>query len=415
MAFFPDSVFLEALKDFHCVIRSDKEIVIMSPKTLHTIRFEVVTIKFPESTGLKVKNLRYLVHKGAQVTSLAQKKKTVLLSTRPKGILKKSAEAEKNSAKKAEEAISAVSFFCGCGGLDLGFVGGFGYKGTEFKRNPFNILSAYDFDAKCIETYKKNISPHAEVKDLSDYNPLSVPAADILIGGFPCQDFATCGPRHGLNSDRGRLYTALMKYMDAHKPMLVVGENVPGLANIDNGKALQTIISDLESCGYRFNVWNLYAPDYGIPQSRTRLFIVGVRNDLPGFPEKPTPTHPEMHRSIKWAIEDLESVDDESIPNQSQHFKASKAKKGNGQGDEVSKADQPSYTIRANAKSRVQFHYALQRRLTIRECARLQTFPDNFLFPHSATSNMMQIGNAVPPMLAHTVAVSIAKYLKKIK
>jgi len=343
------------------------------------------------------------------------KKKTILPSTRPKGILKKSAEAEKNSAKKAEEAISAVSFFCGCGGLDLGFVGGFGYKGTEFKRNPFNILSAYDFDAKCIETYKKNISPHAEVKDLSDYNPLSVPAADILIGGFPCQDFATCGPRHGLNSDRGRLYTALMKYMDAHKPMLVVGENVPGLANIDNGKALQTIISDFESCGYRFNVWNLYAPDYGIPQSRTRLFIVGVRNDLPGFPEKPTPTHPEAHRSIRWAIEDLESVDDESIPNQSQHFKASKAKKGNGQGDEVSKPDQPSYTIRANAKSRVQFHYALQRRLTIRECARLQTFPDNFLFPHSATSNVMQIGNAVPPMLAHTVAVSIAKYLKKIK
>ncbi len=242
-----------------------------------------------------------------------------------------------------------------------------------------------------------------------------MPAADILIGGFPCQDFATCGPRHGLNSDRGRLYTALMKYMYAHKPMLVVGENVPGLANIDNGKALQTIISDFESCGYRFNVWNLYAPDYGIPQSRTRLFIVGVRNDLPSFPEKPTPTHPEAHRSIKWAIEDLEFVDDESIPNQSQHFKASKAKKGNGQGDEVSKPDQPSYTIRANAKSRVQFHYALQRRLTIRECARLQTFPDNFVFPHSATSNVMQIGNAVPPILAHTVAVSIAKYLKKIK
>ena len=91
------------------------------------------------------------------MTSLAQKKKTVLPSTRPKGILEKSAEAEKNSVEKAEEAISAVSFFCGCGGLDLGFVGGFGYKGTEFKLNPFNILSAYDFDPKCIETYKKNI------------------------------------------------------------------------------------------------------------------------------------------------------------------------------------------------------------------------------------------------------------------
>jgi DNA (cytosine-5)-methyltransferase 1 len=103
------------------------------------------------------------------------------------------------------------------------------------------------------------------------------------------------------------------------------------------------------------------------------------------------------------------------VPNQSQYFKASKAKKGNGQGDEKSKTGTPSYTIRANAKSRVQFHYYLDRRLTIRECARLQTFPDNFILPHSATTNIMQIGNAVPPMLAHKVALSISNFLQGIK
>ena len=107
----------------------------------------------------------------------------------------------------------------------------------------------------------------------------------------------------------------------------------------------------------------------------------------------------------------MEKIADETIPNQSQYFKASKAKKGNGQGDEVSLPDQPSYTIRANAKSRVQFHYALSRRLTVRECARLQTFPDSFFFPHSATTNVMQIGNAVPPMLGHRVASNIADWL----
>ncbi len=346
------------------------------------------------------------------MSGVSTMKKTGSAAPKTTQVVKKASLPSKNSASKA---VSAVSFFCGCGGLDLGFVGGFEYKGKKFDKNPFNILAAYDFDAKCIETYKKNISSHGEVKDLSNYDPLAVPAADILIGGFPCQDFATCGPRHGLNSDRGRLYTSLMKYMDAHRPMLVVGENVPGLANIDNGKALKKILSDLESRGYTFKVWTLYGPDYGIPQSRTRLFIVGVRNDLPGFPECPVPTHADSHRTIRWAIEDLEGVADESIPNQSQHFKASKAKKGNGQGDETSKPDQPSYTIRANAKSRVQFHYSLERRLTIRECARLQTFPDTFHFPHSATSNIMQIGNAVPPMLAHAVAGSISKYLIKIK
>jgi len=318
------------------------------------------------------------------------------------------------SAPICEKKYTAVSFFSGCGGLDLGFLGGFDYKDEFFPSMPFDITAAYDSDPKCIDTYKHNISEHIELKDLSSYDPFTIPAADILIGGFPCQDFATCGPRKGLNSERGKLYTALMRYMEAHSPSIVIGENVPGLANIEGGEALKKIVEDFESCGYRFNVWNLYAPDYGVPQNRTRLFIVGVRNDLPGFPVCPKPEFVGNHRTIKWAIEDLMEIDCESISNQSQYFKASKAKKGNGQGDEISKPNSPSYTVRANAKSRVQFHYSLERRLTIRECARLQTFPDGFHFPHSATSNIMQIGNAVPPMLAHKVAHEISKYLNKI-
>jgi DNA (cytosine-5)-methyltransferase 1 len=143
---------------------------------------------------------------------------------------------------------------------------------------------------------------------------------------------------------------------------------------------------------------------------------VAVRDDLQGFPVMPKGTYTEDHyRSTRWAIEDLEGISDDSIPNQSQYFRASRAKKGNGQGDETTSADSPSYTIRANAKSRVQFHYSLDRRLTVRECARLQTFPDTFEFPHSATSNIMQIGNAVPPILGNKVARAIAKYLEEVK
>lgn len=105
------------------------------------------------------------------------------------------------------------------------------------------------------------------------------------------------------------------------------------------------------------------------------------------------------------------NVVDESIPNQSEYFLASKAKKGNGQGDEANKIGVPAYTIRANAKSRVHFHYSLDRRLTVRECARIQTFPDTFTFKHSKTTNIMQIGNAVPPMLAHEVGKAIASFV----
>ena len=159
----------------------------------------------------------------------------------------------------------------------------------------------------------------------------------------------------------------------------------------------------------------MYAPNYGIPQSRTRLIIIGVRDDLKGFPIAPPQTfHEKTYHTTRWAIEDLESIVDDTVPNQSQYFKASKANRGNGQGDEVSPADAPSYTIRANAKSRVQFHYRLPRRLTVRECARIQTFPDTFVFPHSATTNIMEIGNAVPPVLGNLVATSIQSFLEGI-
>ncbi len=311
---------------------------------------------------------------------------------------------------------SVVSFFSGCGGLDLGFIGGFSYKYIEVPALPFDIIASYDSDDKCIKTYRVNISDHAEVKDLSDYDPQEIPPAHVLIGGFPCQDFSTCGPRNGLKSNRGRLYQALIEYMGVHNPPIVVGENVPGLENMQKGAVLEIIKDDLRSPGYKVDVWKLFAPDYGIPQRRTRLFIIAVRDDLAGFPAAPPPIHNvHIYRTAKWAIEDLEKVVDESVPNQSQYFKASKAKNGNGQGDETTPADAPSYTVRANAKSRVQFHYSLGRRLTIRECARLQSFPDNFVFPHSATTNIMQIGNAVPPLLGNFVAKSIADYLENLR
>ncbi len=308
---------------------------------------------------------------------------------------------------------SMVSFFAGCGGLDQGFRGGFDYNGLVFEKHPFDFLAAYDSDPKCIDTYKINISSDAEVLDLSSYDPANVPAADVLIGGFPCQDFATCGPRKGLRSDRGKLYLALVRYARHHQPKMIIGENVPGLANMAGGEALKKQLLKILKQKVIASKFGQYLDlIMASHKNRTRLFIVCVRNDLEGFPERPEPTHLGAHRTIKWAIQDLKKIKDESIGNQSQYFRASKAKKGNGQGDEVSRADFPAYTVRANAKSRVQFHYLLKRRLTIRECARLQTFPDSFYFPHSATTNLMQIGNAVPPMLGHIVATSISKWLK---
>lgn len=322
------------------------------------------------------------------------------------------------AANKEKTPYSVVSYFCGCGGLDLGFRGGFKYHDEDYPALPFNILEAYDIEPRCIETYNDYFGAgHAFVKDLSTVEPEEVSKADILIGGFPCQEFSSCGPLGGLESERGRLYQTLITYMNTHSPKIVVGENVINLERMEKGEVLKTIKKDLAAAGYSVRVWKMFAPDYGVPQRRTRLILMCVREDLfekYGFPEEPKATYKGRHRSIEWAIDDLVDVTDNSIPNQGDYFGASKAKKGNGQGDESNKKDKPAYTIRANPKSRVQFHYSLNRRLTVRECARIQTFPDDFSFKFSKTVNISQIGNAVPPIMAYLIAQSVEKYLDMI-
>lgn len=323
------------------------------------------------------------------------------------------------AANKEKAPYSVVSYFCGCGGLDLGFRGGFKYHDEDYPALPFNILEAYDNEPRCIETYNDYFGAgHATVKDLATVKPEEVSKADILIGGFPCQEFSSCGPLGGLESERGRLYRTLIAYMNTHKPKIVVGENVINLERMEKGEVLKTIKKDLAAAGYVVKVWKMFAPDYGIPQRRTRLIIMCVRKDIfdkYGFPEEPEARFKGKHRSIEWAIGDLVDVTDNSvIPNQGDYFGASKAKKGNGQGDESNKKDMPAYTIRANPKSRVQFHYSLDRRLTVRECARIQTFPDDFSFKFSKTVNISQIGNAVPPIMAYLVAQRVKQYLDKI-
>lgn len=308
-----------------------------------------------------------------------------------------------------------LSLFCGAGGFDLGFLGGFNYLGKLYPKLPFQIEMAIDIDEKSVKTYNTNLSIHAEAADLTQYNVADIPRADIVLGGFPCQDFSSCGPKKGFNGYRGELYTVLRDYMSEHQPLIAIGENVPFLEKLSNGDYINKIMSEFSSTGYKVNLWKLNCPLFGLPQSRTRLFIVCVRKDLPGFPLSPRPTHAMGKVTSLAALQDLEPITDESVTNQSQYFVATKATKGAGQGDQTTCANDVSYTVRANPKGRVQFHYKLDRRLTVRECARLQSFPDEFVFPHSASSNIMQIGNAVPPIIGHHVASQISKFIKSIE
>ena len=296
----------------------------------------------------------------------------------------------------------------------MGFLGGFRYLGKEYQALPFNIVKAVDIDDRAIKTYNLNISQHGEVGDLTIIDPCDLPSARILIGGFPCQDFSSSGPKLGFAGTRGQLYVAMVKYMALHKPDIVVGENVPHLATLHGGKYLTQILNDIKAVGYNVVVWNLFAPHYGLSQSRRRLIIVAVRDDLGFPPAPPNPAPISAWLPIEYAIGDLETVSDESVTNQSQYFVATRATSGGGQGDHANRRGELAYCIRANAKARIQFHYALDRRLTVRECARLQSFPDEFVFPFAAMSNMTQIGNAVPPILGHAIASAIANYIEAL-
>ena len=316
--------------------------------------------------------------------------------------------------KTYQKSWSVVSMFSGCGGFDLGAEGGFKFLGEYYEKLPFEVIAAYDNDDKACETYRLNIGRNIECVDLTEMPKECFPSADILIGGFPCQDFSSCGPKTGLAGDRGRLYKVMARYMAEHKPKVVIAENVPFFLTLHNGAIAEEVLREFRGCGYEFTVWQVYCPDYGLPQSRTRIFLVGYETSIGILPPpiQPNPTHVFNPVFIDHAIRDLETIADEAIPNQSQYFVATKATAGAGQGDQTSRRGALGYAVRANPKARVHFHYELERRLTVRETARLQSFPDEFVFPHATSKNFMEIGNAVPPIIGHAVMRQIAEFMR---
>ena len=306
---------------------------------------------------------------------------------------------------------TALSLFSGCGGLDLGFHGGFPALGRLFPRNRISILEAHDSDPDCVAAYELNLGS-SRLTDLSRVGAIELPKADILLGGFPCQDFSSSGTKLGTLSERGQLYQTLVEYAARHHPRVVVGENVPLLAKLHGGRYLHEIADAFEDIGYRLTVWRVVCQEYGLPQSRTRLFLIACPEDGP----QPGAFVADRSRvSIDEALADLESISDESVANQSQYFVSDVATAGGGQGDHVNERGRFAYTIRANPRGRIQFHYALERRLTVRECARLQGFPDSFVFPYTTQRNVKLIGNAVPPTIAHLVAQRIVAFLDGIE
>lgn len=312
--------------------------------------------------------------------------------------------------RQAVKPMTVISLFSGCGGMDLGFLGGFDFMGREYSKTGFKIIWANEISSAACRTYRKNIGEHIVEGDISKEIDNLPENADVIIGGFPCQDISINGKMLGINGKRSSLYTYIVEAVKKVHPKVFVAENVGGLLLKKNTESFERIMEDFNSLGYNVSCHLYHAEDYGVPQTRERVFIVGTQKGLPEF-VPPTETTHGKPVTVKAAIEDLE---DRAEDKDFSHI-WSKANVSGEQGNRRMIADRPGYTIRAECHGNIQFHYSLSRRISMREAARIQSFPDTFVFPCGLRDTERQIGNAVPPVLGWHVANAVKKVIRGVK
>lgn len=332
-----------------------------------------------------------------------------------------------------------AELFCGPGGLSLGAVSAnISSNGTNWKIKP---VWANDIDPDTCKTYAKNIHPDnpsavvcGPVEEIAFEK---VPSFDVLAFGFPCNDFSVVGEQKGFNGKYGPLYTYGVKAINVHNPKWFIAENVGGLQSANNGDAFMRILQDLESAGMGYNLTvHLYKfEEYGVPQSRHRIVIIGIRKDFGLEFKVPAPTTPDKFVSAKEAIEEPPIPKD--APNNEITRQANavierlkyirpgenawngripenlRLNVKNAKLSQIYKRlhpDKPSYTITGSGGGGTHgYHWSENRALTNRERARIQTFPDSFIFEGSKESVRKQIGMAVPPKGIQVIIEAVLK------
>lgn len=290
-----------------------------------------------------------------------------------------------------------------------------------FTHEGFHTLWANDFLHDACETYR-HWSPETTVVegDVGKVDFSEVPSSDVICGGFPCQGFSLAGPRK-LDDSRNTLYRYFVKLVELKHPKIFVAENVKGLLTMGNGEVIKAIVQDFSDKGYNVSYRLVNAADYGVPQDRMRVIIIGIRRDLSVDFHFPAPV--EKHVSLRDALKNLPAPDDDEIcmaPYSSRYMSRNRKRSW----------DEVSYTIPAMAKQVAlhpsspdmikldndhwQFGEGITRRLSYREAAAIQTFPAEMHFYGDLTSKYKQIGNAVPVRLAEKVATSVRDALETL-
>ena len=310
--------------------------------------------------------------------------------------------------------MNIVSLFSGAGGLDLGMV-----------QTGNTIVWANDIDGDAVATYRRNIGDHIVQDDIRNIHMGDIPACDVVIGGFPCQGFSLANLRRSVDDERNVLYQFFCNVVEAKKPKYFIAENVKGILSLGKGEVIKLILENFASLGYHVELHKVHMADYGVPQMRQRVLIIGERLDLYKqvqfhFPE---PTHGKGDGLKPWVSirEAIDHFPDPDKPNDVPNHVYSEYKVvfRNFTAHRQTDPDKPSPTIlaRGNGKGGVCAipHYNGHRRLSVRESAAVQTFPDDFVFCGSRTAGYRQIGNAVPPMFSRRLGEELRRLEKQLK
>lgn len=324
--------------------------------------------------------------------------------------------------------MKLASLFTGAGGLDLGF-----------KKAGFHIIWANEYDPTIWETFEHNFpKTKLDHRNIVDISPIDIPKVDGIIGGPPCQSWSEAGAGRGIHDKRGQLFFDYIRLLKEKQPKFFLAENVAGILHPKHTNAFSSIIKAFESAGYAISWKLLNANDYDVPQDRLRVIIVGYHKKLKKIFEFPDPQ--KYKPNLKDAIYDLKlakpAKDKNKTNGNSLKIPNHEYMKGGFSTiymsrNRVRSWSEPSFTIQAggrhaplhpkapkmkfisqNKRIFVPGKEHLYRRLSVRECARIQTFPDNFIFKYYDVGHgYKMIGNAVPVNFAHHIAKKIMKDL----
>lgn len=322
------------------------------------------------------------------------------------------------------EKLKVASLFCGCGGTDVGLLGGFEFLDNRYAKNNMEIVYANDIDENACNIFEENFGIKPDNRDIREVSSSELPEFDILTGGFPCQSFSIIAQnpkRLGVKDDRGKLFFEMCRILKDKQPKCFIAENVKGILSANNHNAFPLIVKEFENSGYDVYYKLLNAVNFGVAQKRERVIIVGFRKDLNvkfSFPNSVI-TDESEYIPLKKIIEKNTSE---------KYFFSQKAVDGmlrrretmnKGRAQDITK---PCNTVGAhlakvslNSTDPVLKIGDRYRRFTPREVARIQSFPENFRLVGSETAQYRALGNAIAPVMIWYVAKAVDNLLCNIQ